>query len=126
MSEKQNGKNYTAMELMPIIAILFFPVLFLEIVSVVTFIGVIFLLCSFVMLGVLGLFELLAGVMLVGVSIEKLFSIPMGAFSVMGFGITNIGIAMLIECFVLWLFCVAIPEFVKKIFGKEERHEKTS
>lgn len=126
MNEMQNSRHYSAMELILAITILFFPLLFLQAVSLVLLAGVILMLVGFVILGILGLFELVAGVALVGVGIEKFFSIPMGAFSVMGFGITNIGIALLIECFILWLFGVAVPAFIKKIIGKEERHEKTS
>ncbi len=126
MSEKQTGKNYTAMELILAITILFFPILILQMISVLLFVGVLVLLLGFVVLGIFGIFELVAGIMMMGVGIEKLFSIPMGAFSVMGFGVINIGLALLTECFVLWLFGVAIPAFFKKIFGKEVRHEEAS
>lgn len=126
MSEKQVGKSYTAMELILAITILFFPVLILQMISVALFVGVIILLLGFVVLGILGIFELIAGIMMMGVGIEKLFSIPMGAFSVMGFGIVNVGMALLTECFVLWLFGVAIPNFFKKLFRKEVRHEEAS
>ncbi len=126
MSEKQVGKSYTAMELILAITILFFPVLILQMISVALFVGVIILLLGFVVLGILGIFELIAGIMMMGVGIGKLFSIPMGAFSVMGFGIVNVGMALLTECFVLWLFGVAIPNFFKKLFRKEVRHEEAS
>lgn len=126
MNEQQSGRHYSAMELILAIAVLYFPLLFLQALTIFLLVGVLLILAGFIILGIFGLFQLVAGVALVGVGIEKLFSIPMGAFSVMGFGVTNIGIALLIECFVLWLFGVAIPAFIKKITGKEERHEETS
>lgn len=126
MSEKQTGKNYTAMELILAITILFFPILILQMISVLLFVGVLVLLFGFIALGIFGIFELVAGILMMGVGIEKLFSIPMGALAVMGFGVINIGLAMLTECFVLWLFGVVIPAFFKKIFSKEVRHEEAS
>ena len=106
--------------------ILFFPGLVIQAVTIVIFVTVIMLLLGFVALGFMGIFELMTGVAMVGVGIEKLLSIPMGAFSVMGFGIINIGIALLIECMVFWLFFVWIPAIIQKVTGKEVRHEKTS
>ncbi len=126
MSDNQNVKNYTAMELILAIVILFFPAVILQAVTVAVFVSVLMLMLGFLILGFMGIFELVAGVAMVGIGIEKLFSIPMGAFSVMGFGIINIGIALLIECMVFWLFCILLPAFFKKITGKEERHEKAS
>lgn len=126
MSDNQNVKNYTAMELILAIVVLFFPAVILQAVTVVEFIGALTLLSGFLVLGVVGILELVAGVAMVGIGMEKLFSIPMGAFSVIGFGIINIGIALLLECLVFWLFFVLLPAFFRKITGKEVRHEKTS
>ena len=73
------------------------------------------LLCSLLIVAFVGILELIAGLVMVGIGIEKLFSMPMGAFAVMGFGLVNIGVALLLECIVFWLYGVAIPSFFKKI-----------
>lgn len=124
MGENKSEKKYTAMELILAICILFFPLLIVNAVAIFILIFIVLILLSFLSLVVVGACELIAGVALVGVGIEKLFSMPMGAVSVMGFGICNIGVALLLECFVFWLYGVAIPHLVKRIIGKEVSNEK--
>lgn len=130
MNEKTESKEYLAKETILAICLLFIPALILQliilIVSVVLWGIVLFVLCGIVALAVAGILEFMFGVTMVGIGVEKLFSMPMGAFSIMGFGIANIGIALLIECFVLWLFGVLVPSFVNKIRGREAKNEKTS
>ncbi len=130
MSEKTESKVYMAKETIPAICLLFVPALILQViifaVSVFLWGIVLFIVGGLAALAVVGIFELVFGVTMVGIGIEKLFSMPMGAFAVMGFGIANIGIALLIESFVLWLFGVLVPSFFRKIKGKEAKNEKIS
>ncbi|MBQ7766276.1 MAG: hypothetical protein IJ397_05475 [Lachnospiraceae bacterium] len=121
---KSEKKKYTLMEIILIIGILFFPLLAMNILVILLLIFAIMLFLSVVVLAVLGIFQLLAGVAMVGVGIEKLFSMPMGAVAVMGFGVCNIGVALLAECLVFWWYGVAVPAFYKKIMRREENDEK--
>lgn len=124
MIENQSEKKYTAMELILAISILFFPLLALNLLAIFILVLVVLLLLSFFVLAIVGVFELIAGVAMVGVGIEKLFAMPMGAVAVMGFGVCNIGVALLLECFVFWLYGVAIPQLFKRGLGKEVSNEK--
>ena len=126
MSESQTQKTFTSKENILIVIILFLPMLFLHLISIVLVYILVALLCSLLIVAFVGILELIAGLVMVGIGIEKLFSMPMGAFAVMGFGLVNIGVALLLECVVFWLYGVAIPSFFKKISGKEEKNEKVS
>lgn len=126
MSENRPEKKYTAMELILAICILFLPLMVINIFAIAILIIIVIFLLSFLSLAVVGLGELIAGVAMVGVGIEKLFSMPMGAVAIMGFGVCNIGVALLLECFVFWLYGVAIPHLVRKITGREVGNEKMS
>ena len=124
MVENQSEKKYTVMELILAICILFFPLLALNILATFILLIVILLLLSFLLFAIAGIFELIAGVAMVGVGIEKLFAMPMGAVVVIGFGVCNTGVALLLECFVFWLYGVAIPQLFKRGLGKEVSNEK--
>lgn len=126
MDEKLSEKKYSPIESIVAVVVLFFPFLFTQVLSCLFIIVLILVLCSFLVLAVVGVLQLIAGVAMFGVGIEKLFSIPMGAFAVMGFGIVNIGIALLLECFVLWVYGVALPFCFKKITNREVKNEKIS
>ncbi len=126
MGENKPEKKYTAMELILAICILFLPLLAINILAIALFIVVVIFLLSFLPLAVVGLGELITGVAMVGVGIEKLFSMPMGAVAIMGFGVCNIGVALLLECFVFWLYGVALPQLVRKVADREVGNEKTS
>ncbi len=124
MGEKQAEQRNTTLETILAICILFIPLAILNVLAIVTFLLLLALLLSILILAVVGAVELVAGVALVGVGMEKIFSMPMGAVAVMGFGVCNIGVAMLFECFVFWWYGVAVPGFIKKIFNREVNHEK--
>lgn len=126
MSENQKSEAYTTLELILAICILFIPMLFIQIISVLLFIMVLIVLFSFLIVAFMGLCGLVAGITMVGVGIEKLFSMPMGALTVMGFGVTNIGIALMVECLVLGLYAVLIPALIKKVINRGKKNEETS
>lgn len=126
MEEKRTDKNHTVMERIVLGVILVFPVIAGQLLSILLALALLALLCSFLILGVLGIIELIAGVAIVGVGIEKIFSMPMGAVAVMGFGIVNIGVAVLMECFVLWMYGVALPAMFRKMRNGGIKDEKTS
>lgn len=124
MGEKKAEQRNTTLETILAICILFIPFAILNVLAIITFLFLLALLLSILILAVFGALELIAGVALVGVGMEKIFSMPMGAVAVMGFGVCNIGVAMLVECFVFWWYGVAIPSLIKKIFNREVNHEK--
>ena len=126
MDGKTSVKKYSVIEIILLVVVLIVPYFIVQVLSALLAIVVIVLLGSFIVLAIAGIFQLVAGVAMFGVGVEKLFSIPMGAFAVMGFGITNIGIALLLECFVLWIYGVALPFCLKKITKREDKNEKTS
>ena len=126
MDGKTSVKKYSVIEIIFLVVVLIVPYFIVQVLSALLAIVVIVLLGSFIVLAIAGIFQLVAGVAMFGVGVEKLFSIPMGAFAVMGFGITNIGIALLLECFVLWVYGVALPFCLKKITKREAKNEKTS
>ena len=126
MDGKTSVKKYSVIEIIFLVVVLIVPYFIVQVLSVLLAIVIIVLLGSFIILAIAGIFQLVAGVAMFGVGVEKLFSIPMGAFAVMGFGITNIGIALLLECFVLWVYGVALPFCLKKITKREDKNEKTS
>lgn len=126
MDGKTSVKKYSVIEIIFLVVVLIVPYFIVQVLSVLLAIVIIVLLGSFIILAIAGIFQLVAGVAMFGVGVEKLFSIPMGAFAVMGFGITNIGIALLLECFVLWVYGVALPFCLKKITKREAKNEKTS
>lgn len=126
MDGKTSVKKYSVIEIIFFVVVLIVPYFIVQVLSALLAIVVIVLLGSFIVLAIAGIFQLVAGVAMFGVGVEKLFSIPMGAFAVMGFGITNIGIALLLECFVLWVYGVALPFCLKKITKREAKNEKTS
>lgn len=126
MDGKTSVKKYSGIEIIFLVVVLIVPYFIVQVLSALLAIVVIVLLGSFIVLAIAGIFQLVAGVAMFGVGVEKLFSIPMGAFAVMGFGITNIGIALLLECFVLWVYGVALPFCLKKITKREAKNEKTS
>lgn len=126
MNGKTSVKKYSVIEIIFLVVVLIVPYFIVQVLSALLAIVVIVLLGSFIVLAIAGIFQLVAGVAMFGVGVEKLFSIPMGAFAVMGFGITNIGIALLLECFVLWVYGVALPFCLKKITKREDKNEKTS
>ncbi len=125
MSENKAEQKNTTLEMILAICILFIPFAALNALAIVIFLFVLALLLSLLVLAVAGLAEMVAGVTFVGIGIEKLFSMPMGAVAVMGFGVCNIGVALLLECFVFWWYGVVVPGFVKKIIGREVQDEKT-
>lgn len=126
MGEKKQEQRNSTLEIILAICILFIPLAALNSLAIVTFLIVLALLLSILVLAVAGVAELVAGVAMVGIGIEKIFSMPMGAVAVMGFGVCNIGVALLLECFVFWWYGVAVPGFVKKIMGREVQDEKTT
>ena len=126
MDGKTSVKKYSVIEIIFLVVVLIVPYFIVQVLSALLAIVVIVLLGGFIVLAIAGIFQLVAGVAMFGVGVEKLFSIPMGAFAVMGFGITNIGIALLLECFVLWVYGVALPFCLKKITKREAKNEKTS
>lgn len=126
MGEKKQEQRNSTLEMILAICILFIPLAALNALAIVTFLIVLALLLSILVLAVAGVAELVAGVAMVGIGIEKIFSMPMGAVAVMGFGVCNIGVALLLECFVFWWYGVAVPGFVKKIMGREVQDEKTT
>ncbi|MBQ8247919.1 MAG: hypothetical protein IJZ42_12360 [Lachnospiraceae bacterium] len=126
MEEKRADKTYSTMVVILTVVILFFPLLAGQIIAIILILFGIALLCSFLIFAVMGIGEILAGVAMIGVGIEKLFTMPMGAIAVMGFGLANIGVALLLECFVLWIYGVAMPTLFRKIRGKEVKDEETS
>lgn len=126
MDEKTSVRKYSAIEIIFLVAVLIVPYIIVQVLSALLAIVILLLLGSFIILAIAGIFQLVAGVAMFGVGVEKLFSIPMGAFAVMGFGITNIGIALLLECFVLWVYGVALPFCIRKIVKREDKNEKTS
>ncbi len=126
MEDKKTDKNHTVTERIVLGVILIFPVIAGQLLSILFLLALLALLCSFLVLGVLGIIELVAGVALVGVGIEKIFSMPMGSVAVMGFGIVNIGVAVLMECFVLWMYGVALPAMFRKMRNGGKKDEKAS
>ncbi len=126
MSEKKTGREYRALEIAFAVSVLSIPYLLVQLLAIFLFLLLILVLGSFLIIAFVGIAQLVAGVALVGIGIEKLFSIPMGAFAIMGFGIMNIGIALLLECFVLWLYGVAIPFGFRKIVKRGTKNEKIS
>ena len=126
MEEKRADKTYSTMVVILTVVILFFPLLAGQIIAIILILFGIALLCSFLIFAVMGIGEILAGVAMIGGGIEKLFTMPMGAIAVMGFGLANIGVALLLECFVLWIYGVVMPTLFRKIRGKEVKDEETS
>lgn len=126
MEERITDKHHIAMKIVLMVVILVFPLLAGQIISVLLFYSLVALICSFLILGILGIGELIVGVAMIGLGFEKLFSMPMGAVSVMGFGIVNIGLALLLECFVLWMYGVILPGLFRKIRNRGKKDEKTS
>lgn len=124
MSEHKAEQKNLALEMILAICILFIPLAFVNALAILLFVCLLVLFFSILLLAVVGLGQLIAGVAMVGIGIEKLFSMPMGAVAVMGFGVCNIGVALLLECFVFWWYGVAVPVLFKKIMGREDNHEK--
>ena len=124
MGEKKPEKKYTAMELILAICLLFVPLLIVNVAALAVLFFLLMLFLSVLVLALLGFFELIAGIAMVGVGIEKLFAMPMGAVAVMGFGVCNIGVALLVECLVFWWYVVAVPTLYNKIRNGEEKDEK--
>ncbi len=126
MGEKKQEQRNSTLEMILAICILFIPLAAINVLAIIIFVFVLAILLSCLLLAVIGAAELVAGVAMVGIGIEKIFSMPMGAVAVMGFGVCNIGVALLLECFVFWWYGVAVPGFVKKIIGREVQDEKTT
>lgn len=124
MSEHKAEQKNLALEMILAICILFIPLAFVNALAILLFVCLLVLFFSILLLAIVGLGQLIAGVAMVGIGIEKLFSMPMGAVAVMGFGVCNIGVALLLECFVLWWYSVAVPVLFKKITGREDNYEK--
>jgi hypothetical protein len=124
MGENKAEQNNIALETILAICILFLPLAFINALAILLLLFLLVLFFSILLLAVVGLGQLIAGVTMVGIGIEKLFSMPMGAVAVMGFGVCNIGVALLLECFVLWWYGVVVPVLFKKITGREDIHEK--
>lgn len=126
MKEAEQKKSNIRIEVVLAGIVLAVPLGLLQLLSSLLFVLVPVLLIGLVAVAFLGVCGVVAGVAMIGVGIEKLFSMPMGAIAVMGFGFANIGVALLAECVVFWVYGVGIPAFVRKITGKGEKHEKTS
>ena len=126
VSEKQLEKKHTVLELILIVCVLFVPYLIGNAILVILVVAVLLVLLSFLILALFGIGEFVAGIALVGIGIEKMFAMPMGAVAVIGFGICNIGVALLLECLVFWFYGMALPTVIKKIIGREDSHEETT
>lgn len=123
MEEKQ--KDYSTGERILMAFVLFFPVLFLNVLAFFLGVAILCLLGSVLVLAIAGVFQFITGVAMVGIGIEKIFAMPMGACAVAGFGFANIGVALLLECIVCQVYLVWVPKLLRRGRGKEVFNEKT-
>ncbi len=127
MEENNKKKKLTSGEIALAVILLLLPVFFLQILSFVLLMLIPFFLLALIALAVFAVFVMIGGITLFGIGISKCFVMPMGALAIAGYGLANIGIALFIECFVLWIFTVVIPAAFRKIRGnKEVENEEAS
>lgn len=130
MSEENKGKVHMNGETIVLFLVLLIPVLIVNIIELLLYVFLIavilFLVFGIIAFAVAGIFELIFGVTMVGIGVEKLFTMPMAAFAIMGFGIVNIGVALLMECIVVWLFGVLLPSLMKSVMSKGGKHEEAA
>lgn len=130
MSEENKGKVHMNGETIVLFLVLLIPVLIVNIIELFLYVFLIavilFLVFGIIAFAVAGIFELIFGVTMVGIGVEKLFTMPMAAFAIMGFGIVNIGVALLMECIVVWLFGVLLPSLMKSVMSKGGKHEEAA
>lgn len=130
MSEENKGKVHMNGEIIVLFLVLLIPVLIVNIIELLLYVFLIavilFLVFGIIAFAVAGIFELIFGVTMVGIGVEKLFTMPMAAFAIMGFGIVNIGVALLMECIVVWLFGVLLPSLMKSVMSKGGKHEEAA
>lgn len=124
MSENVKEKKYSSVEILLLIGVCFLPCLIANLILVILGLLVEIFLIAVLLLAVVGVIVLLVGIAIVGIGIEKLFSMPMGAMAVIGFGICNVGVALLLECLVFWLYGVVLPHIVRKILHREVSNEE--
>lgn len=130
MSEENKGKVHMNGETIVLFLVLLIPVLIVNIIELFLYVFLIavilFLVFGIIAFALAGIFELIFGVTMVGIGVEKLFTMPMAAFAIMGFGIVNIGVALLMECIVVWLFGVLLPSLMKSVMSKGGKHEEAA
>lgn len=120
-------KKLTSGEIILVVIALPLPFLCLQMISLILFTPVFLVLFTLIAMALFAVLVLVGGITMFGIGISKIFTMPMGALSIAGFGLANIGIALLTECFVLCFFTVVLPKGVRKICGnKEVKNEKAA
>lgn len=124
MGENVKKKKYSSVEILLLVCVCFLPCVIANLILVILGLLAEVLLIGVLLLAVVGVLELLLGIAIVGIGIEKLFSMPMGALAIIGFGICNVGVALLLECLVLWLYAVVLPRVIRRILHREVSDEE--
>ena len=127
MSEANEKKNNLPWYVIPGVFVL--PLLILIVQFLVCALSV--LLFSFFMglivLAMFGIVLLIGGITMFGVGIGKFFTMPMGALAIAGYGLTNVGLAILIESVIIWFFSVLLPAGLRRLCrDKEGKHEEVA
>lgn len=128
MSETSAKKKMTSGDIVLAVLLLPLPILCFQMLSLVLLLMIPIALMGLIGVALFAVLVLIGGITMVGIGVSKIFSMPMGALSIAGYGFANIGIALLTECLILWIFTVIIPSGIRKVFGKnkEVKYEKTS
>lgn len=127
MNEANEKKNNLPWYVIPGLFVLPLLILIVQLLVCAAFVLVFSFFMGMIVLAMFGIALLIGGITMFGVGIGKFFSMPMGALAIAGYGLTNVGLAILIESVILWFFTILLPAGVRRLCkDKEDKHEEVA